>query len=287
MHSKSFRPAPRSAPRSVVWTLCLRYPMGGAGAARGVVRAPGAAVSRPGHERRRDHAHLRHLRRLPDDKRAIPTSTPARDVQPAPVEVTRKFSRSPTWTRTAIRPSTTGGSGATRWCGTATIPTTRCAAGSLLYAIEIPFGGGGNTLFNNQYLAYRTLPVELKETIEGLHQVHDSSRNSAGVLRPGLSAPERPEDIRGPSHPLVRVHPHTGRRALYLGRRRAWPSSYVEGLSNDRAKRCSMRCGRTRQGRSWRGEHTCEREGDACCGQPVRYARLPQTHDRSVRARRR
>ena len=106
-------------------------------------------------------------------------------------------------------------------------------AGSLLHAIEIPIGGGGNTSFNNQYLAYETLPARLTEAIEGRRQVHDSSRNSAGVVRPGVTVPEKPEDIQGPAHPLVRVHPNTGRRALYLGRRRTWPSNYIVGLPND------------------------------------------------------
>ena len=109
-------------------------------------------------------------------------------------------------------------------------------AGSLLHAIEVPIGGGGDTSFNNQYLAYESLPAELKQAIDGRRQVHDSSRNSAGVLRPGVTAPQEPEDVRGPAHPLVRVHPHTGRRALYLGRRRTWPSSYIVGLPNDESE---------------------------------------------------
>ena len=109
-------------------------------------------------------------------------------------------------------------------------------AGSLLYAIEVPIGAGGDTSFNNQYLAYDTLPADLAAAIEGRRQVHDSSRNSAGVLRPGVTAPQEPQDIQGPEHPLVRVHPHTGRRALYLGRRRSWPSNYVVGLPNDESE---------------------------------------------------
>jgi taurine dioxygenase len=106
-------------------------------------------------------------------------------------------------------------------------------AGSMLYALEIPPPGcGGDTSFNNQYLAYEELPEELKQAIEGKSQVHDSSRNSAGVLRPGVKLPTRPEEVEGPVHPLVRVHPVTGRRALYLGRRRTWPSNYIIGMPN-------------------------------------------------------
>jgi taurine dioxygenase len=106
-------------------------------------------------------------------------------------------------------------------------------AGSMLYALEIPPPGhGGDTSFNNQYQAYAELPEDLKQAIEGRSQVHDSSRNSAGVLRPGVRLPTTPEEVQGPVHPLVRVHPVTGKRALYLGRRRVWPSNYIVGMPN-------------------------------------------------------
>jgi alpha-ketoglutarate-dependent taurine dioxygenase len=87
-------------------------------------------------------------------------------------------------------------------------------AGSMLYSLEVPMDGGGDTSFNNQYLAYEELPDDLKRAIEGRYQVHDSSRNSAGVLRPGVKLPTRPEEVEGPTHPLVRVHPVTAKRAL-------------------------------------------------------------------------
>ncbi len=110
-------------------------------------------------------------------------------------------------------------------------------AGSMLYSLEIPReGGGGDTSFNNQYLAYEELPEALKRAIEGKSQVHDSSRNSAGVLRPGVKLPTKPEEVEGPTHPLVRVHPVTKRRALYLGRRRVWPSNYIVGMPNDESE---------------------------------------------------
>jgi len=105
-------------------------------------------------------------------------------------------------------------------------------AGSMLYSLEVPVNGGGDTSFNNQYLAYEELPDDLKHAIEGKYQLHDSTRNSAGVLRPGVTLPTRPEDVPGPVHPLVRVHPVTKKRALYLGRRRTWPSNYIIGLPN-------------------------------------------------------
>jgi taurine dioxygenase len=105
-------------------------------------------------------------------------------------------------------------------------------AGSMLYSLEVPTHGGGDTSFNNQYLAYEELPADLKRAIAGRSQVHDSTRNSAGVLRPGVKLPTCPEEVPGPTHPLVRIHPVSGRPALYLGRRRAWPSNYIVGMPN-------------------------------------------------------
>ena len=109
-------------------------------------------------------------------------------------------------------------------------------AGSMLYAVIIPENGGGDTWFNNQYRAYEELPADLKRAIEGKTQIHDSTRNSAGVLRPTVILPTRPEEVPGPAHPLVRVHPVTGKRALYLGRRRDWPSNYIIGLANEESE---------------------------------------------------
>jgi taurine dioxygenase len=98
---------------------------------------------------------------------------------------------------------------------------------SLLYALEVP-PDGGNTGFLNMYTAYETLPPELKRAVEGRTCIHDSSRNSAGELRKGF---QRTLDVRrtpGAVHPLVRLHPVTKRKALFLGRR---PGAYVHGLS--------------------------------------------------------
>lgn len=98
--------------------------------------------------------------------------------------------------------------------------------GSALYAMEIP-PAGGNTQFANMYQAYETLSSELKERIATLRCVHDASRNSAGGLRKGYADNTDPRETVGATHPLVRVHPVTGRKCLFLGRRR---KAYVVGL---------------------------------------------------------
>jgi taurine dioxygenase len=103
-------------------------------------------------------------------------------------------------------------------------------AGSCLYALEIPNNGTGNTSFNNQYVAFETLPEDIKRKIAGRRSKQDASRNSAGELRPGIAKPTKPEEVPGPMHPLVRRHPMTGKPALYLGRRRIYPSQFIEEL---------------------------------------------------------
>jgi taurine dioxygenase len=99
---------------------------------------------------------------------------------------------------------------------------------SLLYAIEIP-PSGGNTGFCNMYAAHDALPEATRRRIAGLNCKHDSSHNSAGETRSGFSDEfARRDDIPGAIHPLVCVHPDTGREVLYLGRR---GNAYIPELS--------------------------------------------------------
>jgi taurine dioxygenase len=90
---------------------------------------------------------------------------------------------------------------------------------SMLYALEIP-PAGGDTWFCNMYLAYEGLPDLLKHRINGLSVKHDGTYNSGGYVRHGVTAVDDPEASPGAYHPLVCRHPETGRRGLYLGRRR-------------------------------------------------------------------
>jgi taurine dioxygenase len=97
---------------------------------------------------------------------------------------------------------------------------------SMLYALEIP-SAGGDTYFCNMYRAYESLPDALKERALGLTLKHDATYNSGGYVRQGLAATDDPLSSAGVFHPLVAIHPETGRRALYLGRRR---NAYIRGL---------------------------------------------------------
>ena len=100
---------------------------------------------------------------------------------------------------------------------------------SMLYALEVP-PAGGETGFTSMYAAYDGLPAALKHRIEGLQIKHDGTYNSGGYLRQGVTATDDPRTSPGALHPLVCTHPETGRRNLYLGRRR---NAYLAGLPLD------------------------------------------------------
>ena len=97
---------------------------------------------------------------------------------------------------------------------------------SILYALEVP-SEGGNTGFVSMYEAYEALPTELKRRIEGMNLKHDGTYNSGGYVRQGVEAVDDPMISPGAVHPILCTHPESGRRALYLGRRR---NAYITGL---------------------------------------------------------
>jgi taurine dioxygenase len=94
---------------------------------------------------------------------------------------------------------------------------SRC---SLLYAIEVPEVGGvalGNTVFTNTIRAYETLPKAMKTWLAGRRAIHRYSERMrvANSPRPKLTARQLAEtpDV---AHPIVRTHPFTGRKSLYV-----------------------------------------------------------------------
>ena len=97
---------------------------------------------------------------------------------------------------------------------------------SMLYALEVP-PEGGETGFVNMYDAYQALPLHSRECITGLRVKHDGTYNSGGYVRAGVTPTDDPREAPGMIHPLVCTHPETGRKCLYLGRRR---NAYIEGL---------------------------------------------------------
>ncbi|HEY0425130.1 MAG TPA: TauD/TfdA family dioxygenase [Rhodopila sp.] len=97
---------------------------------------------------------------------------------------------------------------------------------SMLYALEVP-PVGGDTSFCDMYAAFETLPGSLRDRALGMRVKHDGTYNSGGYVRQGVTPTDDPRNAPGTLHPLVCTHPESGRRMLYLGRRRmAW----IEGL---------------------------------------------------------
>jgi len=117
----------------------------------------------------------------------------------------------------------------------------RPSMGSMLHALEVP-EEGGDTAWANMYTAYKTLPTDIRAKIEGLKALHirDRRRNP----RAGISDLEKGEfshdidkyfDIPAPDsvHPMVRTHPETGRKSLFVSPRF---TVAIEGMDDKEAQ---------------------------------------------------
>ncbi|NMM28550.1 MAG: TauD/TfdA family dioxygenase [Glaciimonas sp.] len=108
--------------------------------------------------------------------------------------------------------------------------------GSMLHAQELPTEGG-DTLFANMHLAWDTLPQELRHAVEGKKAEHSyikqyaelQSRNS---WRPNLTQ-EQIEQVKPVLHPIVRTHPETGRKALFVSEHF---TTRIAGLPDDESR---------------------------------------------------
>jgi len=88
--------------------------------------------------------------------------------------------------------------------------------GSILHALEIPGQGLGDTLFCNMYRVYEDFSLGLQNTLIGLRALHSAE--------PLVKRNNDPENNANPistttklvSHPVIRTHPETGRKALYI-----------------------------------------------------------------------
>lgn len=90
--------------------------------------------------------------------------------------------------------------------------------GSVLRAIEVP-SVGGDTLFADMYAAYDGLRDETKAKIEGMFALHTMGHYERVLKRRGASEAEMAEAYRKfppVKHPVVRTHPDTGRKGLYV-----------------------------------------------------------------------
>jgi taurine dioxygenase len=90
--------------------------------------------------------------------------------------------------------------------------------GTMLVAREVP-RHGGDTLFANMYLAYESLSPGMRRLLDGLVAVNssakaDTTKTREDRMRDGANPAARKEYVA--EHPVVRTHPETGRKALYV-----------------------------------------------------------------------
>ena len=90
-------------------------------------------------------------------------------------------------------------------------------AGAVLYGRELP-KVGGDTMFANMYLAYETLSEGMREMLDGLSAKHASGDPKSYSSRFRSMHERRGNDAEESVHPVVRTHPVTGRRALFVNR---------------------------------------------------------------------
>jgi taurine dioxygenase len=103
---------------------------------------------------------------------------------------------------------------------------------TMLYGVVVP-PSGGDTQFVNMYAVYDALSPEVKERIDGMKVIHryQSSRQTNRVSkRPESEMKAMPEA----THPLVRTHPETGRKALYLNANRMEQIVGLDRAESDR-----------------------------------------------------
>lgn len=112
----------------------------------------------------------------------------------------------------------------------------RPSLGSLLHAQELP-RDGGDTLFANQHTAWDTLPAALRQVIEGRRAEHSYLKQYEELRRrnpwrPPLSKTQVAE-VPAVWHPVVRTHPETGRRALFVSEHF---TTRIAGLPEDESR---------------------------------------------------
>jgi taurine dioxygenase len=94
-------------------------------------------------------------------------------------------------------------------------------AGSLLHSLDVP-SYGGDTLWSNMYTAYETLSEGMRRMLEGLKAIHTGKPygRQGGVGIQGSRSIQitrgDPEADRETAHPVVRTHPESGRKALFV-----------------------------------------------------------------------
>lgn len=112
----------------------------------------------------------------------------------------------------------------------------RPAMAGCLYALEVP-DVGGDTMFGNLYLAWETLAPEFKRIVAGRNAVHVFDHGTYGTQTRDANTAAPPNAQRY-AHPIVRTHPATGRKLLYVNR---LMTERIEGLPADESNDVLMK----------------------------------------------
>ncbi|USX13978.1 TauD/TfdA family dioxygenase [Oxalobacteraceae bacterium OTU3CAMAD1] len=108
--------------------------------------------------------------------------------------------------------------------------------GSLLHAQELP-AEGGDTLFANMHLAWDTLPAALRHAVQDARAEHsyltqyDELRRRS-PFRPALTQAQI-DEVKPVTHPVVRTHPETGRKALFVSEHF---TTHIVGIPEDESR---------------------------------------------------
>ncbi|HEY4372431.1 MAG TPA: TauD/TfdA family dioxygenase [Burkholderiales bacterium] len=84
--------------------------------------------------------------------------------------------------------------------------------GSLLYITKVPDNGGGDTLFSSMYRAYDTLSEPMRAFLDGKTAIHEGAHVYGGRQKRG------DKEYPVAEHPIVRTHPVSGRKGLFVNR---------------------------------------------------------------------
>jgi taurine dioxygenase len=108
--------------------------------------------------------------------------------------------------------------------------------GTILHAVEVP-PEGGDTLFADLERAYATLPDAMKRRIEGKRAAHTFAKHYHEVMAQGSKrkplTPEQVAALKVTLHPIVRTHPDTGRKALFVN---PGHTTCVEGMDETESR---------------------------------------------------
>lgn len=108
--------------------------------------------------------------------------------------------------------------------------------GSMLHAQELP-DEGGDTVFANMHLAWESLPAALRHAVRGARAEHSylsqyEELRRRNPWRPALTQAQI-DEVTPATHPVVRVHPETGRRALFVSEHF---TTRIVGLPDDESR---------------------------------------------------